>query len=357
MGRRLNKDDLVGAARHFLELPGTLPFEWNVYQEYELVDADGARKPLTEPHDEFSLRTSDKNSVKHTYRPLVDTEHLFLEFARLWEHRDREEALIDWISRRGLLGFHKRARPREEIKKDPQTYRFNRDYWWSSDQDLTEYMHEGGPSERWGEVVRAAANANFTLRRWEAVLSRDPEQAEKELASNLTLPEDMVLDDPYLEEEFAKLSKGVLDRLRKAARLAGFTYREFCLHQVAHLACQDVQVVLEAFAFPCPVIDLRPAFERQSSFQGPDLVSGSWQPRNLLGAMYLQMYQLMISSGGLSRCRYCGGIIFTSQPMPWSKKRRTYKNKEFCNKQCRQNYHYHNRLKPKRNAERNGGND
>jgi len=72
--------------------------------------------------------------------------------------------------------------------------------------------------------------------------------------------------------------------------------------------------------------------------------------------MYLQMYQLMISSGKLSRCRHSGRIISHASPMPGSKERKTYRNKEFCDNRCRQNYHYHNVVKPKRNARRNDEN-
>jgi hypothetical protein len=127
------------------------------------------------------------------------------------------------------------------------------------------------------------------------------------------------------------------------------------LHQAAHLACLDVQVVLEAFAFPYPAFDYRDASKRRSGLPGPELVSGSWQPRNLLGAMYLQMYQLMISSSKLNRCRHCGRIFSDAPPIPGSKERKTYKNKEFCDDRCRQNYHYHNVIKPRRNASSNGG--
>jgi hypothetical protein len=118
----------------------------------------------------------------------------------------------------------------------------------------------------------------------------------------------------------------------------------------------DVQEVLEAFAFPYPAFDYRPSSQRQSGPPGPELVSGSWQPRNLLGAMYLQMYQLMISSGELRSCRYCGRIFSLAPSMPGSKERKPHSKKAFCSDKCRQNYHYHNVIKPKRNARRNGGN-
>jgi hypothetical protein len=364
MGRRLNRKDLVRAAPHFLERPGDIPFEWNVYEEYELVNPGG---PLIDsPHfyDQQYLRTPDSDSIKHTYRPLVDSPHLFLEFARLVEQRDREEALNEWISRHGLLGFHKRTR-REEEELDwkaklpyaiRHTYRNNRDHWWSWAQGLTEYMHEGGSSERWGEVVGAALSANNTLRCWEAVLSGDPERAEQELVGRMPPPDDVIFEEPSLEEVYVEGREAFLNFLRMRASDKGLTYEEHLLHHAAYEACADVQVVLEAFAFPYPAFDYRPSSQRQSGPPGPELVSGSWQPRNLLGAMYLQMYQLMISSGELRSCRYCGRIFSLAPSMPGSKERKPHSKKEFCSDKCRQNYHYHNVIKPKRNAERNGEN-
>jgi hypothetical protein len=306
MWHRLNREDLVEAAPHFLELPGEMPFTfmWTVYKEYELVEAG----------DQPYLRTAS-NRIKHTYRPLIDSPHLFLEFARLVEQRDPGEALKEWISRRGLLGFHKRERSEEEIN------------WWN------EYIPEGGPSERWSGVVEEAISANRTLRYWEAVLSRNPERAEQELVGPI-------------REDF-------LEYCRVRANEHGLTYSETLLYLAASMACHHVESVLEAFAFPYPAFDYRHSSERQSGPPGPELVSGSWQPRNLLGAMYLQMYQLMISSGKLNRCRHCGRIFSDAPPIPGSKERKTHKNKKFCDDRCRQNYHYHNVIKPKRNGTRN----
>jgi hypothetical protein len=377
MGHRLNRKDLLGAAPHFLELHGDIPFEWNVYEEYELVNPADQRHlkaldsnssnheygSLLDLDDLWYLRTPDSNSVKHTYRPLIDSPHLFLEFAGLVEQRDMEEALKEWISRRGLLGFQKRERPEEEIEKDarfPPAYRHHwgryRDHWWTWHQGLTEYMHEGGPSEDWGEVVRAAISANNTLRRWEAVLSGDPEWAEQEVVGLMPPPDDVIFEEPFVEELYVEAREGYLDFLRMRAKDLGLTYGELLLHQAAFMACIDVQKVLEAFAFPYPAFDYRHSSKRRSGSPGPELVSGSWQPRNLLGAMYLQMYQLMISSGELRSCRYCGRIFSLAPSMPGNKERKPHSKKEFCSDKCRQNHHYHNVIKPRRNARRNGGN-
>ena len=44
------------------------------------------------------------------YDPLVDTPYLFLEFARLAERRNRDEAVWAWISHYGLPGLHRNER-------------------------------------------------------------------------------------------------------------------------------------------------------------------------------------------------------------------------------------------------------
>jgi hypothetical protein len=82
----------------------------------------------------------------------------------------------------------------------------------------------------------------------------------------------------------------------------------------------------------------------------PDKLTGTWRVRNLLGAIYLQFFWLITSMSDLSRCTYCGRIISYAPPMPQSGKRKPRKDKVFCDSRCRQNYHYHNRIKPARNT-------
>ena len=78
----------------------------------------------------------------------------------------------------------------------------------------------------------------------------------------------------------------------------------------------------------------------------PEGMAPSLRPRNLLGAMYVQFYWLVASAGDLSRCKHCNRIISYASPIPGSRDRKPRKDKEFCDKRCRQNYHYHNRIKP-----------
>jgi hypothetical protein len=81
----------------------------------------------------------------------------------------------------------------------------------------------------------------------------------------------------------------------------------------------------------------------------PDLLTRSWVPVNLLGAMYLQFYWVMTSSGDLSRCKYCSQIISRAPSVDGSAQTRKPRNKnQFSDSRCRYNYHYHNRIKPAR---------
>jgi hypothetical protein len=328
MWRRLNQEDLVEGASPFLESRGDIEFRWYVYEEYESVE----RSPLT------YYRATDRSKVKSSYKPLEDSPSLFLEFARLTEQRNPAEALTEWISRRGLLGLHKRERPKDnamEPEAGAMNFRFER--WWTEHDKPTEYMHEGGPSERISELQGEATSANRVLTNWEAFLSGEPERAEHQLLDHFPPPYD---------SEAKELYKSFL---RSRTRALGLTYKESLLYHVGLHACIGVQHVLEAFAYPYLAFDYRDPYARLHGTPGPELTAGSWRPRNLLGAMYLQLYQVMISSSKLSQCKYCGRIISYAPPIPGSAtSRKPRKDKEFCDSRCRQNYHYHNRIKPGR---------
>lgn len=87
------------------------------------------------------------------------------------------------------------------------------------------------------------------------------------------------------------------------------------------------------------------------SWWEPELLTRSWVPVNLLGAMYLQFYWMMTSFGDLSRCKSCGQIISHAPSTAGSgQTRKPRSDKEFCNSRCRQNYHYQNRIKPAQQA-------
>jgi hypothetical protein len=326
MWRRLNREDLVEGSGPFLETRGDIEFRWYVYEEYESVGQD---------HLAY-MRAADPSKVKSTYKPLEDSPHLFLEFARLTEQRNLAEALTEWISRRGLLGLHKRERPKyNAMEPEAGALGFRRERWWTEHDEPTEYMHEGGPSERISELQGEATSANHVLTNWEAFLSGEPERAEHELL------------DPFPQQE-SDLKQRYRSFIKNRGRALGLTYKESLLYHVGFHACIGVHDVLEAFTYPYLAFDYGNPLERLHGTPGPELAAGSWRPRNLLGAMYLQMYQVMISSGELSQCKYCGRTISYAPSLAESASRKPRKDKEFCDSRCRQNYHYHNRIKPAR---------
>jgi hypothetical protein len=90
------------------------------------------------------------------------------------------------------------------------------------------------------------------------------------------------------------------------------------------------------------------------------LVAG-WSFTNLLGAIWLQMYWLLTADEEPQRCKNCDKIIAYEQPdQPVegttrnnrSGGYRTRIDKRFCDKTCRDRYHYLTKTKPRRRAAR-----
>ncbi len=107
--------------------------------------------------------------------------------------------------------------------------------------------------------------------------------------------------------------------------------------------------VLSAFAHPATTFELWSQDIAPEKTQNLGSLTASLWPRNLLGAMYLQFYWLITSAGDLSRCKHCGRFLSYAPPISATGKTRKPRNdKEFCDSRCRQNYHYHARLKPAR---------
>ena len=126
MWRRLNREDFSGANPLVVEGRGrTFEFTWAVFDGYG-VAGEGWE-------DAFYVATEGAEDGSF-YDPLVDTPYLFLEFARLAERRNRDEAVWAWISRYGLLGLHRDERYPREHDRVPSF-------------PPTDYRSEGGPGE------------------------------------------------------------------------------------------------------------------------------------------------------------------------------------------------------------------
>src|SRR5687768_5385338 len=67
---------------------------WEVFEGYEF------REP-----DDGPPYVAATGEVKKTYRPLADTPHLFLEFARLANKGVNREVLEEWLEAYGVLGM------------------------------------------------------------------------------------------------------------------------------------------------------------------------------------------------------------------------------------------------------------
>ena len=90
----------------------------------------------------------------------------------------------------------------------------------------------------------------------------------------------------------------------------------------------------------------RPTLYLPEGGSDPSQVSASWGFKGLYAAIYLQMYWLMAAGGNVTRCKYCGRIIYLTSPVPGARK--TRQDKQYCNNACRQRHHYHTKTKPRR---------
>jgi len=341
MRRRLNREEFLADLGVDLELQPA--FLWPVFGRYELLDGQDNRRLLPDaPTDiqaavrsaieaaagssqdaKFPYFRAAEDNLIELYEPLSEVPHLFLEFSRAGE-RDDPEALRDWIAKRGLLGLHR-------IEPDKRPLSGIMDHGYSP---------AGGPGDALPSVQFQAWKASQALIAWEAVLSKDKEQLEEALFGRREKLRPL--------EESRQASR---ERFKSSARSSGTPYADALLNVAVLETAQIVQEAVEAFAYPSLELD----FPRQPDAPyGPELLRRTWRPRNLLGAIYLQFYWLITSTGELSRCKQCNRLLLSGAP-PISaagKIRKPRKDKEFCDSRCRQNYHYHARLKPARQGKK-----
>jgi hypothetical protein len=334
MWRRLNREDLEGS-NPLVASGQFLRFTWIVYGDYELVDQEN--------EEERYFRVLQGAEVSHRYEPLIDTPHLFLEFARLYEAKDVKGAIREWIDRRGLLGLQKNE------TRHLQEH---------------EYSDRGGPRESLTNVWEEARKANQLLALYEAALSGEAEKLKQAFGIESGLP--AVL--PFLEDELELIeseptsemggdSHGLQENQEQTRTMAGserFDYIGALIEGAMRIVIVEVQEVVAVLVRPCFGTLAPPIEGTPGQWWTPELLTRSWIPSNLLGAMYLQFYWLMTSTKDLSRCKHCNRIISYASAIPGSggrNARKPRKDKKFCSSQCRQNYHYHHRIKPRRQGE------
>jgi len=317
MYRRLGREDLAKTNPFLEQAERPRRLLWRVYEEYEVVDDEEALPYIRASGSEG---TGTPQTVR-TYNPLVDTPYLFLDFARIAERKNPGEALSQWIDKYGLMGFaYSYPEVGDEVR--PQLVVPPR-----------EYDDRGGPGETLSAVWYEVRTANEMLTLYEAALNRDPENLE------------LLLFPPDEESEWLEQRRKYG---RELMRKSGASWTDVLIDMALGQVWEYV-MTLGVFAYPA-ISTVGNLHERQRLTV--DRLTASWGVRNLIGAMYLQFYWLITSAGELSRCKYCGRIISYAPPMPETGKRKPRKDKEFCSTSCRQNYHYHNRIKPSRQSER-----
>lgn len=332
MWRRLNREDLERVnpllpeeERHHFG------FSWRVYKDYEILPLDSDEKPRLGEEDEYIQAarqgTHEEPECVKVYDPLIDTPYLFLDFARVVERKDNPYlALMDWISKYGLLG----NTPRNPQYSKESTLR---EKWADSFMPPRLYDDRGGPWDTLYLLGAEAYQTNEALRLYEAALSHDEERLEQAIYSG---------EPPDREE-------GMRKALEDKAAVTGASRTDILVDRALGQVIEFVIHPVHAFAYP----DIGwPPSPIGSGTEAPLLsvegITRGWRARNLVGAMHLQFYWLITAGGDISRCKYCNRIISYGPPIPGSRDRKPRRDKEFCDKRCRQNYHYHNRVKPRK---------
>jgi len=297
--------------RYVLRVEPDLPPAPDLKREIEeaVEEAGGSVSPgsradelLREAVDRREARKEQgKYSKDGLYYPLVREPDLFLKFARLADEGKLDdaptldeldtdknaEAALDWAWEHGVLGLT-RVPPDEFGFRGASTY--------------------GGEADTVAAFANEAWVANGCLRLYEAATA---DELDVDLISSYLTP------------------RGKARVGQTPARV-----RAFALDAVA----TETQGRIAGNAYPA-------LYGEVGKF-----VSG-WSFTNLLGAMWLQMFWLLTANETPQRCENCDKIITYEQPdQPQGTKKRGRKKEKFCNKTCRDQYHYLTVTKPRRKA-------
>lgn len=182
----------------------------------------------------------------------------------------------------------------------------------------------------WEEVRRAAG----ILAMYEAWLSRDNVFAKEVLLEKAPFIGGRVWG--YIEGNSRMSEVSYVDDLVNSA--LGGSYIQYCLPTAIYV----VEGTVNDFCYH--------RINLGANWENPSQVVDVWAFENLLGAMYLQMFWLMGSSGNSTRCEQCGRLISLERPYPGAKKRPQHKR--FCDSSCRQKWHYYHKVKLGRKGEK-----
>jgi len=216
------------------------------------------------------------------YTPLEDAPDLFLKFVRLHEAANFEEAALHFSRRYGLLHHYRQLRG-----------------------DLFKLRHE-------------AKQVWVVLMLYEAVLSRDVQAVRLLVHQGADAIPELIT---YFEN-----FEGLID--------IGY-FREGSKVTLVSFALGATKVLVEQRVSELCYLTLD--YKSLPLSSDPSQIRSAVGFRNLLGAMYLQMYWLMASGGDIARCEYCGRVISLARPHPEGRKRR--RDKKTCDDACRQAHH------------------
>lgn len=347
MWRKLSRDDLFGSNPLLADGHDRHRFVWFVYETYNLMDRE--EKPSyieaytledSQYLHEFTLSLSGLEAkyfnepfkgISHWYEPLVETPHLFLEFARLHKHTNRREAAWNWINKFGLLGLHKNSQKATSV-------RLGKNYMGIDPSQrvpmrLPEYGYRGGAEETFSRTMHEMQKASRTLDLYEASLAKDEGRLEELL-------------DMESESLSTVFRRHVIHNTQERFDLS---YKDALASVATHSAASAVEQILRQFTYPAIAPGRLPSpTGRPTEDWTPNSLESTVWPRNLLGAMYIQFYWLITSAGELSRCKYCNALMPSASSGFGDKNRKPRRDKKFCSSQCRQNYHYHHSTKPRR---------
>src|SRR5215210_6500695 len=157
MKRRVGREDFKSASPFDTEeLSGF--FFWDVYEHFDIIEEDG-RLPYFE--------ASVDRGVQY-YRPLVDTPYLFLEFARVAEHKGHPyEALDPWISKYGLLGLSNRDPEFSLGSHSEENWTPHADWYPEVSIPPQSYAPSGGPGDTLDAYMLEVFKANKLLTLYE----------------------------------------------------------------------------------------------------------------------------------------------------------------------------------------------
>jgi len=300
---RLGRDDFARTGKlHRRHAPDVR--YWKVCQGYELQpspetasykDRSDYTDCLLKP--KYSANQEDK---WHTYNPFEDTPDLFLKFARLYEPGKGAsvDAILNWVHGYGLLGYG-------------------------------EGRYYGGPEETVEQYRASIYWATGILAMYEAALNGDEEAAkEVVLGEFLSVGASSSLLQKLGEQEFTAYQAETVEQLWDGSYIA------YALENALDLVMVIVQT------------ECRPTLYLPEGGSDPSQVSSGWGFSSLYAVIYLQMYFLMAAGVNITRCKYCGRIIYLTPLQEGARK--TRQDKKFCDNACRQRQHYHTKTKLRR---------